>query len=364
MDEDNIDNLTFDFEDPYERKPKSVQRIQPDIKPTEAPAQIKQPITSTESQISPVLTLPLPTAEIITGAPAPKPLNPRAYWATHVYKRRSVKEVQDRGFIGWPAIIDLVERMKMRGDQRLTNRVPWKTWGPEGFRDATWVSTLFLGGFRRQEMTPIAYMSFGQRFVFGLRKIHITEKGQYIYFQQVPVLKKYKRLNDTAIRDKDGQVHYTTKRIEQYRNFAFPIREPDTANAIHISSYLLEYLDKVPTKNDFLFPMSPVRMYKIMVDTDPSYFMHRLRAERASQLREDYNFSFEDLLAWFRWNNILEAQKYTGTSISSWEKKFERFKDNAFEGQEHVFNFGDARRDNKTAQRPKENETDDDVFRA
>lgn len=78
----------------------------------------------------------------------------------------------------------------------------------------------------------------------------------------------------------------------------------------------------VEEKNGFLFSgVTREQAYWWLVRTDPTWWLHRIRSERATQLVLEYGFTVADLMKFFNWSNPKEAIDYVRLSVGDIGKK-------------------------------------------
>jgi integrase len=94
-----------------------------------------------------------------------------------------------------------------------------------------------------------------------------------------------------------------TKMPQPYRNIPIPFTEllvEPWAQLLH---------------NGRLFNKDRIWAWRSVVGSDSSWWPHRFRTERASQLVQDYGFDVPQLMKWFGWSTVTEAVGYTRLSI-------------------------------------------------
>jgi integrase len=166
-------------------------------------------------------------------------------------------------------------------------------------RDKAFIASLFLTGGRVSEVLQLKRENFEVRKEEGL-----------ILVRAMPKLKQYKKLGSYV--DEGGRNRWETERIIGYRK-TFPIllAEP-------LSPILIEWIEK---SDNYLFkspyndgPLSRVWAYCLLRELgDPDnlkLWPHRFRAERASQLADDYGYEVLDLKEYFGWAKLEQAAHY------------------------------------------------------
>jgi hypothetical protein len=250
---------------------------------------------------------PEPEPEEVHGPEPETKKSPRAYWATHKYRRRSVEVALDEyPFESWQQVIDLCQRAIDLGKDTPVF-VRGKGWYNKGERDAAIIAALFLGGFRRQELCHKTYkMPDGSKYEVGIKKgdykRFIANDGrEFIEFKNIHILKKYKRI-------KDPSGHYKTERVRAFRTFVFPAKEP-----------LVKYLENWArhfSQGEYLFDISRQTVYRVCTTVEPRLFPHLLRSWRATQLAVEYGYDLAQLLEWFHWNDLKYAKLYAKMNVS------------------------------------------------
>ena len=78
----------------------------------------------------------------------------------------------------------------------------------------------------------------------------------------------------------------------------------------------------VEEQNGYLFPgVSRGQAYWWIARTDPAWWPHRIRSERATQLVLEYGFTVADLMKFFNWSNPKEALDYVRLSVGDIGRK-------------------------------------------
>jgi integrase len=115
---------------------------------------------------------------------------------------------------------------------------------------------------------------------------------------------------------------FSTKRVVDIRNVAFPTKEP-------LTPYIINWVKKIKEeKGDEikLFTLHYNRFYRIIKRAgeliNEDFPPHRLRAERATCLALNYNFTDHELMEWFSWKTSEVAQTYTTLAPRYFNKMF------------------------------------------
>jgi len=235
------------------------------------------------------------------------------YWAVHPYERRSVDQDVEE-FVGWNTLLEMVEEA---GRTRYRPSPVWPAEAAEDYqarlrrRDQALIATLFETGGRATEAVELEVSNFrvGSRFIVvrGMR-----------------VLKRYRKV--AKYKDSQGRTRYKTEPVFETRGrFSFPRDEP-------LVPYLLSWIEEVGKGPLFPSPaktrshLSRVRAYQIVTDigrrVGVEIWPHWFRAQRASQLSEEYGFDIHRLMEWFSWKRVETALKYAKLSTRAYEEVF------------------------------------------
>jgi len=234
------------------------------------------------------------------------------YWAVHPYERRSVDQDVEE-FVGWETLLGMVEEA---GRTRYRPSPVWPAEAAEDYqdrlrrRDQALIATLFLTGGRVSEVVELEASNFrvGSRFIVvrGMR-----------------VLKRYRRV---AAYMEGGRKRYRTEPVFETRGrFSFPTGEP-------LVPHLVSWLEEVGEGPLFPSPaktrshLSRVRAYQVVTTigrrVGVEIWPHWFRAQRASQLAEEYGFQLHRLMEWFSWKRVETALKYSKLSTRAYEEAF------------------------------------------
>lgn len=209
-------------------------------------------------------------------------------WLPGEYHRRSVKKLVT--FVGWNRLKYLADRAKEIGNGRDDGN---------GTRDEALVCTLFETGGRVSETVS------ARGGVSGLRKENflVKEDEGLVAIVNQKMVKKYRKI--ASYKDeKTGKNRWTTEPVEDQRTYAFPIDEP-------LVERMLKYVENL-SPGEFLFKITRVRAYQILTALDKNIWNHWFRSERAKQLAIEYGWTLDELLEFFKWENIKEARTYAG----------------------------------------------------
>jgi hypothetical protein len=294
-----------------QKVPKKVQSLMeglPEIKVEAKPA-TPQPPTPIPPPAPPVQ---VPTQPPAVQRPSPPAVQPGKQ-TTKRHKRSVEFALDDYPYESWQQVIDLCERAKSLGKDRVA-LAKGVGWIDKGIRDAAIIAALFLGGFRRQEICHKTYkMPDGSIYEVGLKKGDFkkfkTQDGrEFIEFRNIHIVKKYRRIPGTEYIGEDGKKHWKTERRRGFRTFAFPSKEP-------LVKYLEDYA-KLFREGQYLFELTPDMVYQILVEIEPRLFPHLLRSWRATQLAVEYGYDLAQLLAWFSWEDLRYARLYAKLNVS------------------------------------------------
>ena len=93
---------------------------------------------------------------------------------------------------------------------------------------------------------------------------------------------------------------------EKRRNIPIPRTEP-------LVSVMTDFVEKSKTKK--LFSKSRIWAWRKIKETDPGWWPHRLRTERATQLVVEYGFNVPKLMRWFNWSTLKTPTSYVRLSV-------------------------------------------------
>lgn len=166
--------------------------------------------------------------------------------------------------------------------------------------------------------------------VLDLRENQFDIRSDRVYVNAMLVLKqREKRVLSYPWQDKTEYEYSVSIPKKEYRRVPLSTREP-------LAKILIEYVELVREKSSilpsriqhnpegYLFPYKYGWMYKWITATDPEWWPHRLRVERASQLVIDYNYNVMDLLRFFGWKSSEIATHYARLSVEDLLSKMSR----------------------------------------
>jgi hypothetical protein len=189
-------------------------------------------------------------------------------------KERSV-EKDVRGFCGWAFLLSLVKKTPL----------PYR-----GF-----MATLFETGGRVSEVLKLRKRHF-----------HLDLHPEIIVVDGMPVVKKYRKIGEIPDPSKKRGVRWITEKKEDTRTF--PIKKTDP-----LTPYLISHLER---SKDYLFSMNRLEAFRLVRGVGESIgeqpvpfssistsqlYNQWFRAQRASQLKSEYNFDLLALASFFRW---------------------------------------------------------------
>jgi len=204
----------------------------------------------------------------------------RGWWADHTYHKRSCRDQKGQpkdffGFIGWKKLVPLVKSL-------------------EGETQDAFVVGFFTGG-RANEILLL------QPRMFRVREKTIRVVG-------MPAFRK--------VRWKHYEDGYMG-----YRNFSINRAEP-------LTDLLVDLVER-KKENRPLFDFKYGKLYRLIADIRKEegenhgpWWVHRLRAERASQLAEDYRASTYMLKEYFKWSRDETPNWYVSLSMRVWEDAY------------------------------------------
>jgi hypothetical protein len=248
----------------------------------------------------------------------------KAYWNKHPgeYERHSVEREVLR-FMGWKTLTDLI---------KLAENLPTSFEDKLMFADAIGIGFATAG--RISEWTP-------------LKPDNFVEYDRYFEVREMEVHKRFKKLDHVIVCQRcktenekfelsckkcsanlvySGKKKWKTKTIEMYRiPFTIPKKE---ATAAYLSRRLAY---AKANGNPYLFynpkakkPVSEKCLYDHVVEAGKEIGLemwpHRFRAERCKQLREEYEFTKDDLRRFTMIVADRTLEIYAGTSLP-YEKK-------------------------------------------
>lgn len=208
------------------------------------------------------------------------------YWATHEYHRRKVKEDilgELGGFVGWDYMLDLCEKSPRR--------------------TSSLIATTFETGGRIAEVVGNKHTN-----VRGLIKRNFRDhpkKPNFIEVRGMEVQKLKEKIEGKWVR-KVG-----------HRNISIRRDEP-------LVPLMLEWVEELKSPEDKLFDISPTWAYILLRRVDTNIWCHWLRAQRACQLVEDYDFTITQLQKFFGWKRFETPLEYASLSRTALEDKMEK----------------------------------------
>jgi hypothetical protein len=314
--------FVMEEEDEEEEKtpqiPRGIKRILNKLPEITIPEEELKGIKSGQEEAKPVVQqMPVvqqvPVIQQLPVIPR-KPKKTDAYWSTHRFHRRSVEVALDEyPYQSWEQIVDLCERAKSLGKDQptLARGVGWLN---KGERDAAIIATLFLGGFRRQEICHRVYkMPDGSNYEIGIKKgdfrfVTMPDGRDFIEFRNIKILKKYRKIPGTEYFDEFGKRHWKTQRVRGTRTFVLPAKEP-------VVGYLVNWARHF-RYGQFLFDFTPRVIYDVCTMLDKRLFPHLLRSWRATQLAVEYHYDLAQLLAFFEWEDLKYARLYAKMNVT------------------------------------------------
>lgn len=218
-------------------------------------------------------------------------------------------------FCGWPALQDFIKQCNSTFTVGLfsilfetgcrVSEVLQLT--PEMFKDR--------GDYVRVEGAPV------------LKKNHLKSKGKIpdylrMILEPIQITRLEDYLNEIWEREKKAQ-----RFIPVFRDIPIPKHEKLVPTMM---GYVRDRADSY-SKDTSLFlndltgkPYSRISAYRFIADTNPYWWPHRVRSERATQLRVDYGYDVLDLMKFFNWSSPDMATRYVRLDIGDIEKKMDR----------------------------------------
>lgn len=148
------------------------------------------------------------------------------------------------------------------------------------------IATLFETGGRISE-------------VLELTKDHFQVNGEFVRLYGIPVLKKGKN----------------ARPIDRMRNIPIRLDDPLTAP-------MLEWLEKAD--GDKLFPRSRIWAWQEIQKVSDSWWPHRFRIERATQLVIECGYNVPLLMRFFNWSDTKTPTNYVRLDITDLETAMTR----------------------------------------
>lgn len=164
-------------------------------------------------------------------------------------KKHSVQDIAS--FCGWDRLLGIVKKARY-------------------YRDKALIATLFETGGRVSEVLMLRNRNFD----FS-NKTFIIVKG-------MPLVKR--------------------KEMGAFRSF--PIRRDDP-----LVPYLEDWVKRFE-RDDKIFSINRTRVFQIVRAIGPDLYPHWFRAQRASQLAEEYGFGVLELMEFFAWKSMVAAARY------------------------------------------------------
>jgi len=183
-------------------------------------------------------------------------------------KRHSVeRDVEE--FVGWPILTEIVGKARAR--------------------DAAFVATAFETGGRVTEVRQLRRRNFD------------LTKANVVLVRDMRVIKRFHREHGVVVHDLVYRKTFPIRRDE-------PLVEPMVSWVEKCGDWLF------PTGRGFEPYLSRTMSYNIARRVGDSIgqwiYPHWFRAQRASQLRFEYNFDVMDLMEFFAWKHFPTAMRY------------------------------------------------------
>lgn len=264
----------------------------------------------------------------------------KGWWADHEYPpRRSVEDIVQ--FVGWQTLGDIV---------KACDRVPYNRWNKDNIefirrRDKSLVVTLFLTGGRVNEVLDLRVKNFdmsNEQYI--IVKGMLLEKVYKYELLDNPVIVSVHEYEDMDYKERkyfkldEDEGAYIKTRITK-RNLPlsvrndFPIHRGEDNDVVlrHFVNDILEpwIIEYHHDRDEHLFassdfrregkPITSTRAYQIIRTVsllcNIDIWCHWFRAQRASQLFNEWNLSWEELKLWFSWRTDVMAQRYARISV-------------------------------------------------
>lgn len=202
----------------------------------------------------------------------------KGHWATHKYSRGSVQR-DVKQFCGWEFLQKIIQECNNTKYYRMTDSLRK--------RDMALVATLFETGGRISEVLAL------DKDNFQILPERVLVTDMIVVKNKVPT----------------SRGTFSIKRFEPL----CPIM-----------------VDWIKQSNSPLFSITPTRAWQIVNDLGKRLgihiYDHWFRAQRASQLASEYDFTLHELLEWFTWKDLRTALRYARLSWRKLDRKMnERF---------------------------------------
>jgi len=200
------------------------------------------------------------------------------YWATHEYSRGSILRDVNQ-FCGWELLQKIIQECNNTNYYRMGDSLRK--------RDKALIATLFETGGRISEVLALRTSNFR----ISPERTLVT--GMIVVKNKTPTTRGT----------------FSVKRFEPLYSIM---------------------VDWIKSRNGLLFDITPTRAYQIVSKIGDRLgihlYDHWFRAQRASQLADEYDFTLHELLQWFSWKDYRTALRYAKLAWRKLDKKMdERF---------------------------------------
>jgi integrase len=144
--------------------------------------------------------------------------------------------------------------------------------------------------------------------VLNLRKSNFVKQKNYLEIREIPVLKRYRKIEKISDTSKKSGFHWITEKRREFRSIPIPLSSP-------LIFYIIEYIQKLKD-DEKLFPITrqtafnKIRQAGKVLDKNLELYPHWFRAQKASQLASEYGFDVFGLQEFFKWVDSDMARHY------------------------------------------------------
>lgn len=216
----------------------------------------------------------------------------RSRYPDNIYKRRTRKDIE--AFCGHPALRHYIDK------------------SPNDVVEAAIIASFLFGGRGMETLSLMEYQ--------------IEERPGYILVNAMKVLKQYTAIEIST----ELEEEYYGEKVERMKCEPGTRQVPVyyTKEMTPIMTLFMMFVERVRNKDRGLprryrqrkyegriFPYKYGWLYKWVTATDPTWWPHRFRAERASHLASRHNFGVKTLMRWFGWSSIDVALEYIHLNV-------------------------------------------------
>ena len=151
---------------------------------------------------------------------------------------------------------------------------------------------------------------------------------EWVTVSNIPVLKKNHKPSRRKIPDymrlilDEEQMDTLKKYVDETKPTKKQRQAPFRTIPIKLSESLVApMMDYVDTCDGPLFSKSRQWAWMNIVAVDESWWCHRIRSERATQLHNEYNYEVPELMRFFNWSDPKEALQYVRIGSNALKEK-------------------------------------------